>query len=91
MAKTWYPVIDYITCKECGTCVAKCPHGVYDTAKVPSPIVKNPEACVDHCHGCGNRCPVGAITYVGEDTGWSPPNGTQESAESCCSCGGNCY
>ena len=43
MAKTWYPVIDYLTCVECGTCVAKCPHGVFDTAKAPSPIVKNPE------------------------------------------------
>ena len=20
MAKTWYPVIDYLTCVECGTC-----------------------------------------------------------------------
>ncbi len=34
-----------------------------------------------------DRCPVGAITYVGDDTGWMPPNGTQKSAESCCSCG----
>jgi C_GCAxxG_C_C family probable redox protein len=75
MAKTWYPVVDYMTCVECGTCAEKCPHGVYDSAKAPSPIVTNPEACVDHCHGCGNRCPVGAITYVGEDTGWTPPNG----------------
>lgn len=87
MAKTWYPVIDYLTCAECGTCVAKCPHGVYDTAKAPSPIVKNTESCVDHCHGCGNRCPVGAITYVGEDTGWTPPNGEQTVEEPCCSCG----
>lgn len=87
MAKTWYPVIDYLTCAECGTCVAKCPHGVYDNAKAPSPIVKNSESCVDHCHGCGNRCPVGAITYVGEDTGWTPPNGEQTMEESCCSCG----
>ncbi|MEA5143237.1 MAG: DUF2703 domain-containing protein [Oscillibacter sp.] len=89
MAKTWYPVIDYLTCAECGTCVGKCPHGVYDTAKAPSPVVLNPEACIDHCHGCGNWCPVGAITYVGEDTGWTPPNGTQEpeAKEECC-CGG---
>lgn len=87
MAKTWYPVIDYIACKECGTCVTKCPHGVFDTAKAPAPVVTNPEACVDHCHGCGNRCPVGAIAYVGDDTGWTPPNGTPESEEACCSCG----
>ena len=87
MAKKWYPVIDYLTCVECGTCVVKCPHGVYDTAKAPSPVVKKPEACIDHCHGCGNRCPVGAITYVGEDTGWTPPNGKLTNEESSCSCG----
>ncbi|MEA4822841.1 MAG: DUF2703 domain-containing protein [Clostridiaceae bacterium] len=87
MAKTWYPVIDYLTCEECGTCVAKCPHGVYDTAKAPSPVVMNPESCIDHCHGCGNRCPVGAITYVGDDTGWTPPNGAQTADKPCCSCG----
>lgn len=87
MAKTWYPVIDYLTCVECGICVAKCPHNVYDKAKAPSPVVKNPESCIDHCHGCGNRCPVGAITYIGDDTGWMPPNGAQESEEACCSCG----
>jgi len=86
MAKTWYPVIDYLICKECGTCVAKCPHGVYNTTKPSSPVVKNPEFCVDHCHGCGNRCPVGAIIYVGDDTGWTPPNGKQTAEESNCAC-----
>ena len=78
MAKTWYPVVDYLNCEECGTCVNMCPHGVYDTAKSPSPVVMNPLECVDHCHGCGNRCPAGAITYVGDNTGWTPPNGTQQ-------------
>lgn len=87
MAKTWYPVINYITCIECGTCVVKCPHDVYNKTKAPSPVVQYPESCVDHCHGCGNRCPVGAITYVGEDTGWTPPNGEQTEEEACCSCG----
>ncbi|HQQ90091.1 MAG TPA: ferredoxin family protein, partial [Oscillospiraceae bacterium] len=79
MSKTWYPVVDYLICRECGTCVEKCPHGVYDTAKAPTPVVKNPEACIDHCHNCGNRCPAGAITYAGEDTQWTPPNGEKES------------
>lgn len=69
MAKKWYPVVDITSCIECGSCVMKCPHEVYDKSKAPTPIVTNPDACVDHCHGCGNRCPVGAITYVGEDTG----------------------
>jgi len=90
MASTWYPVIDYILCTECGTCVSKCPHGVYNTKKAPTPVVTNPVSCVDHCHGCGNRCPVGAITYVGDDTGWTPPNGAPAVDEASCSCGGDC-
>jgi len=89
MAKPWYPVIDYLTCTDCGSCAAKCPHGVYDPSKAPSPVVKHPEACIDHCHGCGNQCPVGAISYVGDDTGWTPPSGNQETDNACCSCGGN--
>lgn len=87
MAKAWYPVVDYSTCIECGTCVAKCPHGVYDVTKAPTPVVKYPVECVDHCHGCGNRCPVGAITYVGEDTGWTPPKGRADEATDVCGCG----
>lgn len=87
MAKTWYPVIDYSICTECGTCVLKCPHNVYDAKKAPTPVVTSPESCVDHCHGCGNRCPVGAITYVGEDTGWMPKNGVPAQNETACSCG----
>jgi len=87
MAKTWYPVIDYLICGECGACIANCPHGVYMAAKAPSPVVTDPEACIDHCHGCGNRCPAGAITYTGDDTGWTPPNGTKEPGASGLFCG----
>jgi len=78
MAKKWYPVIDYVACIECGTCVKKCSHGVYDNEKESTPVVTNPEECIDHCHGCGNICPKGAITYVGEDTGWVPTNGERK-------------
>ena len=88
MAKTWYPVVDYSCCTECGICVSKCPHGVYDTKKAPTPVVANPGSCVDHCHGCGNRCPAGAIVYVGEDTGWTPPNRAPVPEESDCCCEG---
>ncbi len=66
MAKKWYPVIDILECIECGTCVSRCSHGVYDKKKAPVPVVINPDACVNHCHGCGNICPKGAIAYVGE-------------------------
>lgn len=93
MAKMWYPVIDYVACLECGACVEKCPHGVYNKEKSPSPIVVNPDNCINKCHGCGNLCPVGAITYVGDDTGWTAPNGEKIDNEDCgcgCSCGGNC-
>ncbi len=86
MAQKWYPVIDYLSCKECGACIAKCSHGVYDSAKAPTPVVIHPVECVDHCHGCGGICPAGAITYVGEDTGWTPPHKEQKEEELPCSC-----
>lgn len=93
MASKWYPVIDYVICVECGNCVKKCSHGVYNVEKAPTPVVVNPEECVDHCHGCGDLCPVGAITYVGDDTGWVPPMGTKTESQACgCSddCSGDC-
>ncbi len=86
MAKLWYPVIDYLKCEECGSCLKKCTHGVYDQSKAPSPVVINPDGCIDHCHGCGNLCPQGAITYVGDDTGWNPPNGNKQDFEESCAC-----
>ena len=87
MANIWYPVIDYSACIACGSCVKKCSHGVYNVGKAPTPVVVNPGGCVDHCHGCGTICPAGAITYVGEDTGWTPPNGAPSESESACACG----
>ncbi len=78
MSKTWYPVIDYEKCIECGTCTDKCKHGVYDRKKAPTPVVVFPEGCIHGCHGCGNLCPQGAISYVGDVT---------VKAENCsCSC-----
>ena len=89
MAKKWYPVIDILTCQECGSCTAKCSHGVYDKRKAPVPVVVNPDNCIDRCHGCGNLCPVGAISYVGDDTGWIAPalQNQQKAKEDCCCCG----
>ncbi len=87
MAKKWYPVIDILTCQECGSCVAKCTHGVYDKSKSPVPVVVNPDHCIDHCHGCGNLCHVGAISYVGDDTGWvAPALQGQTAAKEECGC-----
>ena len=87
MAKKWYPVIDILECIECGTCVSKCSHGVYDKNKAPVPVVINPDACIDHCHGCGNICPKGAIAYVGDDTGWKPFQGKDQKDSTACCCG----
>ena len=78
MAKNWYPVIDILTCVECGTCVNFCPHSVYDKSKSPVPVVVYPDGCIDHCHGCQKKCPAGAIAYVG-DTGDQP-----NAAPACC-------
>ncbi|EYE87455.1 4Fe-4S ferredoxin [Fervidicella metallireducens AeB] len=68
MSKTWYPVIDYSQCKECGACINKCKHGVYEQRK-NRPVVVNPEGCVHGCRGCQNLCPSGAIQYVGDTDG----------------------
>lgn len=66
MTKTWFPVINYDKCTECGACVAKCTHGVYEKESDPRPIVIYPEGCIQGCHGCGNLCPNSAIDYFGE-------------------------
>jgi len=89
MSKTWYPVVDYEICEECGTCVGMCPHAVYDLEKNPVPLVVNSDGCIEGCHGCGSKCPAGAITYFGDNTGWTPPNGKKETSDSC-GCGGDC-
>jgi NAD-dependent dihydropyrimidine dehydrogenase PreA subunit len=92
MSKTWYPVIDYERCAECGACTEKCSHGVYNLQKAPAPVVVNPEGCVQGCHGCGSICPNGAITYIGENTDWVPPHGKPiEKAPDCdCGCESSC-
>jgi NAD-dependent dihydropyrimidine dehydrogenase PreA subunit len=77
MSKSWYPVIDYEKCNECGVCTDKCKHGVYDLKKVPTPVVINPDNCIQGCHGCGNICPSEAIEYVGDNP---------KSNKCCCSC-----
>ena len=60
MAKTWYPVIDYLTCAECGTCSATCPHGVYDPQRIRH--LQKSEACMP-CQAAGTAV-FCAITYL---------------------------
>lgn len=65
MSLTWYPVIDTEKCDGCLSCFKKCKKGVYKVEN-DRPVVVYPEGCVTGCHGCGNLCPQGAITYFGE-------------------------
>ena len=79
---------------------------VYDQRKAPTPVVVNPEGCIQGCHGCGNLCPNGAITYVGdkavgniECSCSTEDDGVKDDQKKTvkikakkpeCSCGGNC-
>ena len=78
MSKKWYPVINTETCSECGACVAKCSHGVYETGS-KTPKVVYSEGCIDGCHGCQNLCPTNSIDYVGDI-------GQDSSCNCSCSC-----
>ena len=79
ISKTWYPVIDYSTCLECGTCVLKCTHGVYEKG-TNTPKVVFPEGCIEGCTGCQKLCPSDSIEYVGQKI----------KETSSCSCNCNC-
>lgn len=80
MSKTWYPVLNYEKCNECGTCFSKCPNGVFRLENT-RPIVVNTENCTEGCRGCGNLCTSAAIEYIG-DVGDMPKVD--------CSCSGCC-
>lgn len=88
MSKKWYPVINYEECTDCEACFNKCSHGVFEIKNGRSVVVK-PDNCVQGCHGCGNKCPVGAIEYIGENTDWNPPGKTGNPSEEGCSCDGD--
>lgn len=80
MSKKWYPVIDYENCTECGACVAKCTHGVYES-NTNKPKVIYPEGCIDECRGCQSLCPTNSIEYVGDSGNDASEN---------CGCGCSC-
>lgn len=90
MSKTWYPVIDYELCIECGLCSAKCTHRVYDVDKLPTPVVVFPVGCVQGCHGCGNLCPKGAISYVGDNAKDSRSDKEGSTEDFGCGCDCDC-
>lgn len=96
MSKTWYPMINYEKCTECGTCTAMCKHGVFDKEKAPRPVVVFPEGCIEGCSGCGSVCPGGAIEYFGDRENSVPISGcgggccAGAEEESGCGCDGGC-
>lgn len=83
MSKTWYPVINYENCIECGACFNKCSHGVFKLEDA-RPVVVDPDGCVQGCHGCGNLCLSGSIEYVGDNTDWVPHGKKDAADEPCC-------
>ena len=48
-------------CKECGLCIAFCPHNVLGRAEDGSIIMVNPDECTA-CRWCELHCPDFAIT-----------------------------
>ena len=59
---SWYPVIDYKRCTDCGQCADFCLFGVFerDGAVVK---VANPESCKNNCPACARICPSTAIIF----------------------------
>jgi NAD-dependent dihydropyrimidine dehydrogenase PreA subunit len=90
MSKSWYPVINYELCVECGACVGMCSHGVYNKQKAPRPVVVYPEGCVEGCAGCGDNCPNGAIEYLGDNKGIEMGNGCCCESDCDCKSGSDC-
>ncbi len=59
---SWFPVIDYNRCVNCGQCADFCLFGTYSKidGKV---IVSNPKACKNNCPACARLCPQTAIIF----------------------------
>jgi NAD-dependent dihydropyrimidine dehydrogenase PreA subunit len=58
---SWYPVIDYSRCTDCGQCADFCLFGVYE--KNGRVTVSNPENCKNNCPACARICPATAIIF----------------------------
>jgi NAD-dependent dihydropyrimidine dehydrogenase PreA subunit len=58
---SWYPVIDYSRCTDCGQCADFCLFGVHE--KKGRVTVSNPRNCKNNCPACARICPVTAIIF----------------------------
>jgi len=53
-------------CKQCGICIAFCPHQALEADEDNFPILKHPEKCT-RCGWCEMRCPDFAIVVYEEE------------------------
>ena len=59
---SWYPVIDYSRCTNCGQCADFCLFGVYEKGENKVRVI-NPQQCKNNCPACARICPQTAIVF----------------------------
>lgn len=59
---SWYPVIDYSRCSNCGQCADFCLFSVYERTEGRI-TVANPKGCKNNCPACARICPSAAIIF----------------------------
>jgi Pyruvate/2-oxoacid:ferredoxin oxidoreductase delta subunit len=59
---SWYPLIDYSRCTECGQCADFCLFGVYEKTEGKVSVI-NPRGCKNNCPACARICPQTAIVF----------------------------
>ncbi|MCG1667101.1 MAG: ferredoxin family protein [Thermoplasmata archaeon] len=62
--ESWWPIIDYEKCNNCGMCLLTCGNKVFLWSENENKfIVGNPSNCVLGCTTCSKLCPVDAISF----------------------------
>jgi NAD-dependent dihydropyrimidine dehydrogenase PreA subunit len=59
---SWFPVIDYSRCSNCGQCADFCLFGVYEKGENSVRVI-NPQKCKNNCPACARICPQTAIVF----------------------------
>lgn len=60
---SWYPLVDYERCTDCGQCADFCLFGVYEKDENGKVEVVNPHGCKDLCPACARICPATALVF----------------------------